>query len=135
VKESRSNILWQVIAGVLDRQPDFAATYMALALDNALSDEDYAHEIRQLHKDWAHYLKDAGALRDHKHGSGMRSVYHSIACPACNILTALAVRDPGMRAVFEEMRSLAPQERRELLAAKGLLPFLKIVIPGPAPGL
>ena len=52
-EESRSNILWQVTAGIMDHTPALGAAYMALALDRSLGDEDYALELGKLHKDWA----------------------------------------------------------------------------------
>ncbi len=127
-QESRSNILWQVLSGVMDHAPDFAAAYMALALDRGLADTDYAHELRNLHKDWGRYIEHAGLIRDHQH-SRMHHIYKSVACPACSILTATACRDPGMNALFREMLPLKAAERRELLQQRGLTPLLTIMIP------
>lgn len=127
-EESRSNILWQVTAGIMDHTPSLAAAYMALALDRGLSDDDYALELGKLHKDWTRYIEYSGTIRDHHHGV-MSRTYHSISCPACNILTAVACRDEGMHKVFQEMLTLKPAERRALLSARGLAPMMTIEIP------
>lgn len=127
-QESRSNILWQVLSGVMDHAPDFAAAYMTLALDRGLADGDYAHELRRLHQDWGRFIEHAGLIRDHRH-TRMNHIYKSVACPACSILTATACRDPGMNTLFREMLPLKPAERRELLQQRGLTPLLKIMIP------
>lgn len=127
-QESRSNILWQVLSGMMDHAPDFAAAYMTLALDRGLADADYAGELRKLHQDWGRYIEHAGLIRDHRH-SRMSHLYKSVACPACSILTATACRDPGMNALFREMLPLKPAERREMLQQRGLMPLLKIMIP------
>ena len=127
-QESRSNILWQVLSGVMDHSPDFAAAYMALALDRALSDDDYALELGKLHKDWARYIEHAGLIRDHRHDR-MTHIYKSVACPACSILTATACRDQAMNDLFREMLPMKPAERRQTLQDRGLAPLLKIMIP------
>ncbi|MFN3828394.1 MAG: hypothetical protein ACK4NR_12315 [Micavibrio sp.] len=127
-QESRSNILWQVLSGVIDHAPDFAAAYMTLALDRALSDEDYAHELKKLHKDWSRYIEHAGLISDHQH-SRMSHIYKSVSCPACSILTATACRDPAMNALFREMLPLKPIERRQLLQDRNMAPLLNIMIP------
>ena len=132
VAESRSNILWQVVSGVMDQHPEFAANYMALALDSALGDEDYTKEARGLNKSWGDYLDHAGVFRDHHH-SAMRHDYQRVACPACSTLTALAVQDAGMRDVFNQMLPLSVTERRMFLNEKGLMPLLDIMIPDANP--
>lgn len=127
-QESRSNILWQVLSGMMDHAPDFAAAYMTLALDRGLSDDGYAHELKNLHKNWARYIEHAGLIRDHKH-SRMNHIYKSVACPACSILTATACRDPAMNNLFREMLPLKPADRRQLLEDRGLTPLLRLMIP------
>lgn len=127
-QESRSNALWQVLSGVMDHAPDFAAAYMTLALDRALSDDDYALEMRKLHKDWSGYLEHSGLIRDHQH-TRMTHLYKSVSCPACSVLTATACRDPVMNALFREMLPLKAAERREMLQVRGLAPVLNIMIP------
>jgi hypothetical protein len=128
VRESRSNILWQVLSGVMDKHPEFGANYMALALDNALGDEDYAKELGKLNKSWGDYLDHADMFRDHHH-SAMRHTYGRVACPACSTLTALACQDAGMQNVFKELLPLGVADRRRLLTEKGLMPLLDTMIP------
>lgn len=127
VSDSRSSILWQVLSGVLDRQPEFASSYMALALDNALSDDDYSRELGKMHKDFRSYMDHAGVLRDHHHRA-MTHVYKSVACPACTLLASLAVKDEKMHALFKEMLPMSPAGRRQHLSERGLMPVLNIAI-------
>ena len=127
-QESRSNILWQVLSGVMDHAPDFAAAYMTLGLDRTLSDEDYAHELRKMHKDWGRYIEHAGLIRDHQH-TRMTHIYKSVSCPACSILTATACRDPAMNALFREMLPMNAADRRQLLQDRSMAPLLNIMIP------
>lgn len=127
VSDSRSSILWQVLSGVLDRQPEFASSYMALALDNALSDDDYSRELGKMHKDFRSYMEHAGVLRDHHHRA-MTHVYKSVACPACTLLASLAVKDEKMHALFREMLPMSPAGRRQHLSERGLMPMLNIAI-------
>lgn len=131
-RESRSNILWQVLAGVMDRHPEFGTNYMALALDNSLNDDDYAKELGKLNKEWGNFLDHAGVFRDHHH-SAMGHEYKRVACPACSTLTALAVKDTGMQFIFRELLPLNMADRRRLLAEKGLLPLLDRMIPDNKP--
>ena len=128
VQESRSNILWQVLSGAMDQYPDFAANYMALALDTALDDDDYTKELGKLNKDWGDYQFVSNLHGDHQHSS-MSHVYGRVACPACSMLTALSIRDDGMKSVFEEMRSMKPQDRKAYLSEQGLLGLLDTMIP------
>jgi hypothetical protein len=132
VLESRSNILWQVLSGAMDKAPDFAAYYMALALDSALSDDDYAKELKKLNKDWGDYQFMSHLHGDHTHTS-MSHVYGRVACPACSMLTALSVRDKGMNDLFKELIPLSPKDRKEYLSEKGLLGLLDKMIPDQAP--
>ncbi len=122
IEESRSNILWQVLSGLLDTKPDFAAAYMGLALDRTLNDADYARELGNLHKDWR---KHNGPHVHHNLGHA----YRSVACPACSVVTALACRDAGMHALFQEMLPLSAQDRRQLLQDHNLTPLLNVMIP------
>lgn len=128
VQESRSNLLWQSLSGMMDRQPDFAASYMALALDKTVAPSDYAKELSTLHRDWGKFLDHAGLVRGHSHHS-MRSAYQSVACPACSMLTAMACRDPGMNQLFRDLLPLKPAERRRCLEERGLAPLLNAMIP------
>lgn len=127
-QESRSNILWQVVSGIMDRHPEFGAHYMALALDKALGDKEYAKELRALNKSWGDYVDHAGVVRDHHHGV-MRQNYMRVSCPACSVLTAMACRDAGMEALFREMIQLKPADRRALLQERGLINLLDRMIP------
>lgn len=128
VRESRSNILWQVLSGVMDKHSEFGANYMALALDNTLGDEDYAKELRKLNKSWGDYIDNAGMFRGHQH-SAMGHTYVRVSCPACSVLTALAIQDAGMQAVFKELIPLSIADRQKLLSEKGLMPLLDTMIP------
>lgn len=132
IEESRSNLLWQVTAGLLDRQPEFGGAYMSLSLDRALSDDDYARELQKLNHDWKSYMEHAGILRDHQHSS-MRHMYQSVACPACSVLTATAIRDEGMHSLFKQMLSLSPNDRMKHLEKMGLTTLLTTMIPEQAP--
>lgn len=132
VRESRSNILWQVLSGVMDKRPEFGANYMALALDNALGDDDYAKELRALNKSWGDFLEHSTFFNDHHHGT-MTATYTRVACPACSMLTALACQDAGMQAVFKELLPLGIADRRKLLIEKGLMPLLDTMIPDSKP--
>ncbi len=127
-RESRSNILWQVLSGVMDRHAEFGAAYMALALDHALDLNDYAKELRKLNKNWGDFLDHAGVSRDHQH-SAMGQTYMRVSCPACNTLTALACQDVGMQMLFKDMIPLSIADRRKLLSEKGLMPLLDTMIP------
>ncbi len=123
LEESRSNILWQVVSGLLDQSPDFAANYLGLALDKTLGADDYAKELTQLHTDWRRHHGP------HVHHQSMGAAYRSVACPACSVVTALACRDAGMHALFQELQPLNPADRRQLLQDKQLMPLLKLMIP------
>jgi len=126
--ESRSNILWQVTSGMMDAYPEFAAAYLGLALDHGLDTQDYALELGKLHRDWRGYIEHSGLFRDHKHGV-LGKHYHSVACPACSVLTALASQNDKMIALFKDMASHKPSERMDFLREKGLLPYLNLMIP------
>ena len=131
IEESRRNIVWQAVSGMLDHQPDFAGAYLALALDGALGDDDYAGELRGLNGDWSSFLRQSGLVRDHHHGH-MRSIYQTVACAACSQLAAAAIRDPEMNALFRnEMLPLAPSDRHRLLRDRKLAPLLNAQIPAP----
>lgn len=128
IRESRSNILWQVLSGIMDKHTEFGANYMALALDQSLGEQDYAKELRKLNKSWGDFLEHAGVSRDHHH-SAMGQEYRRVACPACSTLTALVCQDVGMQEIFKELLPLGMADRRRLLAEKGLLPLLDTMIP------
>ncbi|PZP55137.1 MAG: hypothetical protein DI586_07790 [Micavibrio aeruginosavorus] len=132
IRESRSNILWQVLSGVMDKHAEFGMNYMALTLDNSLSDEDYAKELGRLNKDWGDFLDHSGVFRDHHH-TAMGHEYKRVACPACSTLTALACQDAGMQALFRELLPLDTADRRKLLSEKGLMPLLDKMIPDVKP--
>lgn len=133
-EESRSNILWQVLSGVMDAEPYFASTYMSLALDQSLSDGDYAKELCGLNKYWGDYVDKSFLHKGHKHqrivehGHSMSEVYGRVACPACSVLTAVALRDAGMHEIFTEMLPMKPQDRRVFLEEKGFTPLLDVMI-------
>lgn len=133
-QESRSNILWQVLSGVMDAEPDFASTYMSLALDLSLSDDDYAKELSGLNKDWGNYVDQSFLHKGHKHqriaehGHSMSETYARVACPACSVLTAVALRDQGMHKIFTEMMPMRPEDRRVYLREKGFAPLLDTMI-------
>lgn len=128
VPESRSNILWQVLSGSMDRHPEFATNYMALALDTALGDEDYIKELKGLNKSWGDYYYMSHVFGDHNHTS-MAHTFARVACPACSMLASIACRDEGMQSVFKEMLPLKPADRKEFLSEKGLLGLLDVMVP------
>lgn len=128
VMESRSNILWQVLSGAMDKHPDFAAHYMALALDMTLGDNDYTKELKQLNKEWGEFQFKSHFHAGQQH-SAMSHIYGQVACPACSVLTALAIRDNGMKDLFAEMQTMKPQDRCAYLKEKNLLGLLDKMIP------
>lgn len=127
VRESRSNILWQVVSGLMDNYPEFGGAYMALALDHGLGREDYAHELQTLNKEWRNYIEHAGLINDHHHRS-MGHIYRSVACPACSVLTSMASQNDAVIRLFKEMSTLKPTDRRHFLEEMGLLPLLNTMI-------
>lgn len=128
IQESRSNILWQVTSGMMDQFPEFGGAYMALALDHGLGSNEYALELGKLNKDWRRYVEHSGMFRDHVHRS-MGHVYHSVSCPACSVLTAMASQNEGMISLFKEMAPLKAEDRRTFLKDRGLLPYLNMMVP------
>lgn len=135
VAESRSGIMWQVLSGIMDNHAEFGTVYMSIALDTALSDDDYAKELRGINKSWGDYLLKNLAFNDHQH-SAMASTYHRVSCPNCSMLTALAAQDKGMQSLFKEMLALhTATERRAFLSEKGLMPLMDIMIPDQKPEL
>jgi hypothetical protein len=128
VAESRSNILWQSISGIMDRYPQFAAEYLSLGLDTVLSDADYVKELRSLNAAWKEYGEHEGMFKDHRH-SAMGHIYRRVACPGCSLLAAMAHKSPGMQKIFQELLPLSPQDRRAALAERGLLPMMNKVVP------
>ncbi|PZQ48228.1 MAG: hypothetical protein DI551_01700 [Micavibrio aeruginosavorus] len=133
-EESRSGLIWQVLSGAMDKHPSFAAAYLSLALDNALSAEDYTKELRSLNRRWGDYLDHEGLTSDHHH-SVMHGTYNRVACVQCSTLTALAVQDPAMHDLFvKELLPLkTPRDRQAYLAEKGLMPLLDKMIPDKTP--
>ncbi len=127
VAESRSNILFQIVSGMMDKHPDFAAPYLGLVLDRSLADEDYAQELRTLNGDWNRFLQQASLPMRHQH-QAMSVTYSGVSCPACSLLTALAVNDNGMREIFKDLVDLKPEERVAALTEKGLMPLLDVTI-------
>lgn len=132
IENSRSNILWQVTSGMMDRHPEFAAAYMGLALTQSLNVDEYARELAKVHKDWGKFLEHSRYFSDHAHQAAqvsMMRTYKSVACPACSLLTAAACADPGMLDLFKKMLPLQGNERRMFLQEKGLMPLLTTMIP------
>ncbi len=129
-KESRSGVIWQVLSGAMDQYPSFAAAYLSLALDNALSVDDYTKELRSLNKHWGDHLDREGLTSDHHHNV-MRGTYMRVSCVQCSTLTALACQDEAMHDLFvKELLPLkTPQDRHAYLAEKGLMPLLDRMIP------
>lgn len=126
IESSRSNILWQVLSGILDHEPVLASSYMSLALDSGLSLDDYAKELGKLHSDLQKYAMPS----NHKHHAVMADHYNSVSCPACSMLTAMAVKDANFHALFVE--KLLPlktaTERRALLIKEGISPLLNTMV-------
>ena len=127
VAESRSNILFQIVSGMMDKHPDFAAPYLGLALDRSLADEDYVTELGQLNKDWNKFIKQTTMPMGHQH-QAMRTTYSGVSCAACSMLTALAVNDKGMGEIFNDLVGLKPEERVAALKEKGLMPLLNVTV-------
>jgi hypothetical protein len=127
VAESRSNILFQIVSGMMDKHPDFAAPYLELALDRLLADEDYVRELGKLNKDWNQFIKQTAMPMRHQH-QAMGVTYSRMSCPACSLLTALAVNDKGMGKIFNDLLGLKPEDRVAALNAQGLMPLLDITI-------
>lgn len=129
-EESRSGLIWQVLSGAMDNYPPYAAAYLSLALDKALSTEDYTKELRTLNKRWGDHLDREGLTSDHHHGL-MRGTYMRVSCVQCSMLTALACQDPEMHDLFEkELLPLkTPRDRHAYLAEKGLVEMLDTMIP------
>ncbi|MBM3602418.1 MAG: hypothetical protein FJX22_01370 [Alphaproteobacteria bacterium] len=127
VAESRSNILYQSVSGMLDKYPEYAAAYLGLALARSLADEDYVTELGQLNEDWNKFIERASLPMGHQHRA-MRTTYSGVSCAACSLLTALAVSDKGMGEIFNDLLGLKPEERVEALTVKGLMPLLNVTI-------
>jgi hypothetical protein len=127
VAESRSNILFQIVSGMMDKHPDFAAPYLGLALDRSLADEDYVTELGKLNKDWNKFIEQTTMPMGHQH-QAMRTTYSRVPCAACSMLTALAVNDKGMGEIFNDLVGLKPEERVAALKKKGLMPLLNVTV-------
>lgn len=133
VAESRSGILWQVLSGILDHRPEFAAAYMGVSMDLVLDDELYQKELRRLNAEWSGFNQSSRAMNDHYHHSSMRRTYSSVACPACSVLTAIVCEDEGMNKLFQSLRDLSVEGRREFLEQQGFGSLLNVMIPEPEP--
>jgi hypothetical protein len=131
VAESRSGILWQVLSGILDYRPEFAAAYMGVAMDLVLDDEMYEKELRRLNSEWSGFNQSSRAMNDHAHHSSMRRTYSSMACPACSVLTAMVCEDEGMNRLFQSLKNLSAEDRREFLEHHGFGSLLNVMIPEP----
>lgn len=134
VEESRSSILWQVLSGILDHRPEFAAAYMAVSMDLALDNQSYEKELMRLNKQWLEFNQTSRGLSDHQHKSISR-IYGSIACPACSVLTAMVCEDEGMNRLFKDLLKLDTNERKEFMDHFGYGPLLNILIPEQSNGL
>jgi len=128
IEESKSNILWQILSGVMDSYPDFGAQYLGLVLDKALPETSYVLELKKLNKDWGDAFETMGVRKDHAHES-MKGAFKRVDCAACNLLTAAAIRDDGMMNEFKALRGKNPQERVEYLQSKGFDVLLTVSIP------
>lgn len=126
--ESRSNILWQALSGMLDRQPDFGSVYMGLSLDRTLDDAYYAHELKSLHGSFRSYLEKS-AEPSHAHHRRMGGYFHAASCPACSVLTSMACQDAGLNEIFRSFTGLKSGDRAALLREKGFAPLLNVLIP------
>ncbi|MFA7275579.1 MAG: hypothetical protein WC043_02115 [Pseudobdellovibrionaceae bacterium] len=126
--ESRSNILWQVLSGMMDQRPEFAAAYMGLALDKGVSGDDYERELGKLHGSWSDFNRKSRLFNHHQH-SAMRRHYHTVACPACSALTAMVCQDEAMMELFQKLVPLKPSDRQEYLAGMGFGALLTITLP------
>lgn len=133
IAESRSSILWQVLSGILDHRPEFAAAYMGVAMDLALDDEMYEKELRRLNAEWSGFNQSSKAMNDHYHHSSMRRTYSNVACPACSVLTSMVCADEGMNKLFQSLKDLSVEGRREFLEHQGFGSLLNVMIPEPEP--
>jgi|GEM_PF-2082244 len=125
--ESRANILWQVLSGMLDHRPEFGAAYMGLVLDNTLDVVSYSKELNGIHKDWARVLLSA-PISGHQHQS-LKGVYQSVSCAACSVLTAMVCADEKMNRLFQSIVKMKPREREAFLEDQGFATLINIMIP------
>jgi hypothetical protein len=128
IEESKSNILWQILSGVMDSCPEFGSAYLALVLDKGLNRDTYINELMNLNKDWGDSFEKLGVRKDHRHQS-MKSIFTRVDCAACNILTAAAIRDDGMIGEFKALIGKTREERIEYLKSKGFDVLLTFSIP------
>lgn len=128
IPESRSNILWQSLSGMLDRQPDFGSAYMGLSLDRGIDGGDYARELKSLNGSFRSYLEKS-AEPSHAHHRRMGSLYHSTSCPACNVLTSMACQDAGLGEIFKSITGLKSADRVAALRENGFTPLFNVLIP------
>lgn len=128
LQESRSNILWQVLSGMLDHRPEFAAAYMGLALTASLNADEYGRELAKIHKSWGEYHASKSIFGNHFHGA-MKGQYQSVACPACSVLTAMVCQDEAMNTLFQKLIPMSFEERNHFMTAQGFAPLLNTMIP------
>lgn len=128
MQESRSNILWQVLSGMLDHRPEFAAAYMGLALTTNLNVDEYGRELGKIHKSWGEYHANKSIFGNHLHGA-MKSQYQSVACPACSVLTAMVCQDEAMNTLFQKLIPMSFEERNHFMREQGFVPLLNTMIP------
>lgn len=128
IQESRSNILWQVLSGMLDHLPEFAAAYMGLALDQSLDIDHFSQELQKIHKSWAEYHSTRTIFNNHRHGA-MKGKYQSVTCPACSVLTALVCQDDAMNKLFQKLLPMSMEERNHFMTEQGFAPLLQVMIP------
>ncbi len=126
--ESRSNILWQVLSGMIDHRPEFAAAYMGLALDHSLSVDEYARELGKIHHNWRQYHATQNIFSNHRH-QAMKDQYHAVSCPACSVLTSMVCQDPKMNELFQKLIPMTIDERKFFLEEQGFAPLLNVMIP------
>ncbi len=128
LQESRSNILWQVLSGMLDHRPEFAAAYLGLSLDQSLNIDEYSKELKSIHSKWADYHATKNIFNTHRHGA-MKGQYNSVSCPACSVLTAMVCQDEAMNKLFQKLIPMSLEERNHFMKEQGFTPLLAVMIP------
>jgi hypothetical protein len=126
IQESRSNILWQVLSGMLDHRPEFAAAYMGLVLDQSLNVDEHKRELEKIHKSWTEYHSTKSIFNNHQHGAAK---YHSVACPACSVLTAMVCQDEAMNDLFKKLIPMSFEDRNSFMVEQGFATLLDVMIP------
>ena len=130
LQESRSNILWQVLSGMLDHRPEFAAAYLGVALTSSLNVDEYSRELGGIHKSWSDYHSKKNIFNNHSH-SALRGKMHSVSCPACSLLTAMVCQDEEMNHLFQRLIPMNHEERTYFMKEQGFAPLLNIEVPTP----